>query len=42
MLAALRSDSSQKTRETIFSAIWLPPGIEKLIRPLEILLALAS
>lgn len=42
MLATLRSDSLQKTRETIFSATGLPPGIEKLIRPLEILLALAS
>jgi len=42
MLAALRCDSLQKTRETILSATGLPPGVEKLIKSLEVLLALAA
>lgn len=42
MLATLRSDSLQKTRETIFSATGLPPGAEKLLKPLEVLLSLAA
>lgn len=42
MLATLRHDSLQKTRETIFSAGGIPPGAEKLFRPLELLLALAA
>lgn len=42
MLATLRRDSLEKTRTTIFSAGGLPPGVEKLLKPLEILLSLAA
>ncbi len=42
MLTTLRRDSLKKTRETIFSAADLPPGVEKLIKPLVVLLDLAA
>lgn len=42
MLAALRSDSVQETRENIFSTGRLTPEAEKLIKPLEVLLLLAA
>ena len=42
MLATLRRDSVDETRQTVFSAGGLPPGAEKLIKPLEILLSLAA
>jgi DDE superfamily endonuclease len=42
MLATLRRDSLQETRESIFCAGEIPPGIEKILRPLELLLELAA
>jgi hypothetical protein len=42
MLATLRRDSLNKTRESIFSAGGLTPAVEKLIKPLELLLSLAA
>lgn len=42
MLATLRRDSLDKTRESIFSAGCIPPGAEKLFRSLELLLSLAA
>lgn len=42
MLASLRSDSLEKTKETIFGTSVLSPLVKKLIKPLEILLALAA
>ena len=42
MLTTLRHDSLKITRETIFSAADLPPGVEKLIKPLVVLLDLAA
>lgn len=42
MLATLRRDSLEKTKETIFSAARISPAVEKIIKPLEILLSLAA
>jgi hypothetical protein len=42
MLATLRRDSVQKTRQSIFSAGRLSPAAEKLFEPLKILLSLAA
>jgi hypothetical protein len=42
MLSTLRRDSVDETRQIVFSACGLPPGAEKLIKPLEILLSLAA
>jgi hypothetical protein len=42
MLATLRRDSVEETRETIFSAGRLPPAAEKLLKPLKVLLSLAA
>jgi hypothetical protein len=42
VLATLRRNSLEKTRETIFSTAGLPPVVEKLIKPLEVLLSLAA
>jgi hypothetical protein len=42
MLASLRRESFEKTRAAIFSAGALPPGVEQLIKSLDILLTLAA
>ena len=42
MLATLRRDSVEETRETIFPTGRLLPAVEKLLKPLEILLSLAA
>lgn len=42
MLATLRRDSLQETRETIFCAGDLSPAAQKILKPLEQLLALAA
>ncbi|QDV23650.1 IS701 family transposase [Aureliella helgolandensis] len=42
MLATLRRDSVEETRQSIFSAGRLPPAAQKLIKPLEVLLSLAA
>lgn len=42
MLATLRCDSFEETRQIIFSAGNLPPAAEKLIRPLQILMSLSA
>lgn len=42
MLATLRRDSVEETREAIFSAGRISPAAEKLIKPLQVLLSLAA
>lgn len=42
MLATLRRESVDETRTKIFSPGGLPPGVEKLFKPLEVLLSLAA
>jgi hypothetical protein len=42
MLAALRQENLQETRATIFSTGRIPPGVEKILKPLEQLLLLAA
>jgi hypothetical protein len=42
MLAALRIDSYEKTREKIFAAAPIPLAVQKILKPLEYILALAA
>jgi len=42
MLATLRRESLEKTRETILFDADLPPGVEELIKPFELLLESAA